>query len=224
MIVLGLDSGGRGIGVALVDGTRPIARRYEAMDQGHAARLVPLVQALLAEAGIGFPDIALYGVTIGPGSFTGLRVGLAAVAGMALATGCGIVGISRFDAVRAACDPAWDDRPLIVALDGRRPEPFVAIFGPDGTPWAAPGCFPAAAVARMAPPGPVIVAGDGAHLLSAAFGDRATVAGTDPIDPLHVAHLAFDRRAEARTGPPPPFYLRPPDAVAAPPFRPAVTP
>jgi tRNA threonylcarbamoyladenosine biosynthesis protein TsaB len=215
MIVLGLDAAGAGCGVAVRRGGRVLATRTEAMAQGHAVRLMPLVLEVLAEAGVVPGEIDLFGVTTGPGSFTGLRVGLAAVGGLALGAGKKTVGIPSFDAVLADLAPVAAGT-ILVALDGRRAEPFARLFDAGGRPLGEPLCLPAAELAVLIPPGPLTVAGDGAHLLLPALAGRADVhhAGPAAIDPATVARLAEARAAEAREGPPPPIYVRPPDAVA----------
>jgi tRNA threonylcarbamoyladenosine biosynthesis protein TsaB len=214
MIVLGLDAAGAGCGVAVRRGGQGLAARTEAMAQGHAVRLMPLVLEVLAEAGVAPGDIDLFGVTTGPGSFTGLRVGLAAVGGLALGAGKKIVGIPSFDAVLADLGPVGAGT-ILVALDGRRAEPFARLFDAAGAPLGEPLCLPAADLVALIPSGPLTIAGDGVHLLLPALAGRADVrhAGRSAIDPATVARLAEERADEAREGPPPPLYVRPPDAV-----------
>ncbi|TSD86519.1 tRNA (adenosine(37)-N6)-threonylcarbamoyltransferase complex dimerization subunit type 1 TsaB [Mycobacterium sp. KBS0706] len=214
MIVLGLDAAGAGCGVAVRRDGKVVAARTEAMAQGHAVRLMPLVLEVLAEAGVAPGDIDLFGVTTGPGSFTGLRVGLAAVGGLALGAGRKIVGIPSFDAVLADLGPVAAGS-ILVALDGRRTEPFARLFAASGNPLGEPLCLPAVELAALIPSGPLTVAGDGVHLLLPALAGRADVhhAGQSAIDPATVARLAEDRADQAREGPPPPLYVRPPDAV-----------
>lgn len=214
MIVLGLDAAGAGCGVAVRRDGWVVAARTEPMAQGHAVRLMPLVLEVLAEAGIAPGEIDLFGVTTGPGSFTGLRVGLAAVGGLALGAGRTIVGIPSFDAVLADLGPVAAGT-VLVALDGRRAEPFARLFDAAGDPLGEPLCLPAAGLVALVPPGPLTLAGDGAHLLLPALAGRADVhhAGPAAIDPATVARLAEERADQAREGPPPPLYVRPPDAV-----------
>jgi len=214
MIVLGLDAAGAGCGVAVRRDGQTVAARMEPMAQGHAVRLMPLVLEVLAEAGIAPGDIDLFGITTGPGSFTGLRVGLAAVGGLALGAGRKIVGISSFDAVLADLGPVTAGT-VLAALDGRRAEPFARLFDAGGAPLGEPLCRPAADLAALIPPGPLTVAGDGAHLVLPALAGRLNVrqAGPAAIDPATVARLAEERAEQAREGPPPPLYVRPPDAV-----------
>jgi tRNA threonylcarbamoyladenosine biosynthesis protein TsaB len=214
MIVLGLDAAGAGCGVAVRRDGQVVAARTEAMAQGHAVRLMPLVLEVLAEAAVAPGEIDLFGVTTGPGSFTGLRVGLAAVGGLALGTGRKIVGITSFDAVLADLGPVAAGT-VLVALDGRRTEPFARLFDAAGRPLGEPLCLPAADLVALVPSGPLTLAGDGIHLVLPALAGRAHVhhAGPVAINPATVARLAEERADQAREGPPPPIYVRPPDAV-----------
>ena len=87
MRVLGLDTTLGACSVGIIDGDRLLARRFEPMARGHAEALMPMVQAARREAGLKFADLDLLAVTIGPGTFTGVRVGLAATSGLGLASG-----------------------------------------------------------------------------------------------------------------------------------------
>lgn len=91
--------------VAVLAEGRVLAGDRQAMATGHAEVLPGQIDAVLAEAGLRPSDIALFGATVGPGSFTGVRIGLATLAGLALGTGRPMVGITRF-ALYAACLPA----------------------------------------------------------------------------------------------------------------------
>ncbi|MGF6227072.1 tRNA threonylcarbamoyladenosine biosynthesis protein TsaB [Inquilinus ginsengisoli] len=214
MIVLGLDAAGAGCGVAVRRDGHVVSARTEPMAQGHAVRLMPLVLEVLAEAAVAPGEIDLFGVTTGPGSFTGLRVGLAAVGGLALGAGRKIVGIPSFDAVLADLGRVASGN-ILVALDGRRTEPFARLFDAAGTPLGEPLCLQAADLVALVPSGPLTLAGDGAHLVLPALAGRPDVrqAGPAAIDPATVARLAEERADQAREGPPPPLYVRPPDAV-----------
>lgn len=218
MIVLGVDTGGAACSAAIWRDGATVAAEIREMARGHAERLVPMILDLCARAEIRPRDIDLYGVTVGPGAFTGLRIGLATVAGMALASGRPIVGVGSFDAF-AAMTTAEErvGRTLLVAIDSRRTEMFVRTFREDLTPlsdpaWASPG-----ELAGRLPPGPLLVAGDAAPaaLTGLAARDAVAARGTGQIDPALVAALAARDEAKAGLLPPEPFYLRPPDAIPA---------
>lgn len=226
MIVLAVDTAGAACSVALWRDGATLALRSEALRHGHAERLLPMVQQVLAEAGLGFAALDLFAVTTGPGAFTGLRIGLAAVGGMALACDRPIVGIGSFAAVAAGVDPAERaGHTLLVALDSRRAELFVQLFDAVPAPLGPPACLAPAALSALLPAGPVLVAGNAATPALAALAGRPGLrqaGGATEADPAAVAALADARAAEARRDPPAPVYLRPPDAAPAPPPRPIV--
>ncbi len=99
MLVLGINTVGNACDAALVAGGEVLAARTEEMEQGHDARLAPLVAELLAEAGRTPQDLARIAVVIGPGSFAGVRVGVAFARGLALALGAPVAGITSLEAM-----------------------------------------------------------------------------------------------------------------------------
>lgn len=125
--VLVIDTAGRACQVGVfVDGAARVAQRVE-MVHGHAEALLPQVQTAVAEAGVAFAELGAVVVTAGPGSFTGLRVGLAAAQGLGLALDCPVVAVSSL--------AAWAMTvagPVRVALDSRRGDAFVQEFGAGG--------------------------------------------------------------------------------------------
>ena len=96
--ILAFDSSGACCSAALWAGGRIAARRLEPMSRGQAERLMPMILAAMAEGGCGFADLTKIAVTVGPGSFTGIRVALAAARGLALAGGLPVMGVTTFDA------------------------------------------------------------------------------------------------------------------------------
>lgn len=202
MIVLAIDTCLFACSVAVVDGDRVLARRVEPMSRGHQERLAPLVQEAMLEAGLGFDQLERIGVTIGPGSFTGLRVGLAFAKGLAAALGIPAVGVGSLEAL------AEPERGNVVAvLDAKRGQVYLQAFA-DGASVSAPDALPIeTAAARVAEFAPDILIGTGAALLADVRpGVRVTLA--DVTDPVAVARLAASRSPV----PPRPLYLRAPDA------------
>src|SRR5262245_44701860 len=115
-----------------------LASARERFETGHAERLVPMIGEVMEKAGLEFSDLARIAVTVGPGTFTGTRIGVAAARALALSTGLGVVGVSSL-AVMAdiAADeigvrPTGED--LTVAVDARRGEVYVQLFAPDRLP------------------------------------------------------------------------------------------
>jgi tRNA threonylcarbamoyl adenosine modification protein YeaZ len=187
-----------------------LGRRRIAGERGHAQFLIPLLDELLTDAALSYRDVERIAVTTGPGSFTGIRVGLAAAQGLAMVLDVSVIGVTVFDAVAAAVAEAGNGaRNLLVALESRRTEIFAQQFNPEGRALGDPTIAPAAEIAARARPIMPALAGDAAHRLLPYL-----EVGTDSIiaaevDPVFVAKLAAGRVQ----GPSPaPFYLRPADA------------
>ena len=183
-----------------------IAARSEPMERGHQERLAPLVRELAAEAGIAFSDIERVGVTVGPGSFTGLRVGLAFAKGMGLALRKPVAGVGTLVALAAT---AGGSGVVVAAVDARREQLYLQAFR-DGAPLTEPealGAADAAERVRSVSAGESLtLAGSGARLLAGHF-PGATLQELAAADPVVVARLARSSEQPAR-----PLYLRAPDA------------
>lgn len=215
MRLLAFDCAGRGCAVAVLCDGRVAARRSEPMERGQAAALLPMIAAVLAEAAVPAASLDLIAVTTGPGGFTGLRIGIAAARGLALATGRPAVGVSSFAAIAAAVPaPPRVGRSLVVALDSKRDEIFLQAFASDGSPQGAAAQRTPAAAGALLPPGPLLLAGDAALRLAAGLGGRATVAADTAVpDPADIARLAAAAWRAGTALPPRPVYLRPPDTT-----------
>lgn len=218
MIVLGLDTATSGCSAAVWDDGRVTARRAEPMARGQAEALVPMAEAALAEAGVGFDRLDRIAVTVGPGAFTGLRIALAAARGFALAAGLPVVGVTTFDAVAHGLpERERAGRTVLVAVDSRRAEPFLNLFGPGLEPIGEPAMFEPGAVpawlAALLPAGPLLIAGDGAGLLRPVLGDRPDTAFADGPGTPDAAVVAALGAVRDIGLPAQPFYLRPPDVT-----------
>jgi tRNA threonylcarbamoyladenosine biosynthesis protein TsaB len=220
MKVLAFDSSGAACSAAIRDGEgRLVAHRFEPLARGHAERLMPMLRDVMAEAGVAFSGLDLIAVTTGPGSFTGIRVGLAAARGLALASALPLLGVTAFETIVAAVPPAERrGGALIVAIDSRRDDLFIQCFAADGAALSAPAALAPAALADAVPAGTLVLAGDGATRARdalAALGRSALLARADgPPDAADIAALALARwQPGAFPAPPLPLYLRPPDAT-----------
>ena len=179
---------------------------------GHAMQLLPLATQLLEQVGLTFEDVDRIAVGVGPGTFTGLRIGVATARALAQGTGAELVGISTLRTLAANAD----GRRVLAVLDARRGEAFVAEYEGDAE-LRAPAAVTPETLATMAGPG-LLVLGDGA----VRFRKVLEPAGAEiPADgsPLHqVSALALARLATAQavTGESvTPEYLRLPDAELA---------
>jgi tRNA threonylcarbamoyladenosine biosynthesis protein TsaB len=205
MIVLGLDTCLSSCSVAVLDGERVVASAREVMARGHQERLAPMARDVMAEAGIAFDRLDRIAVTVGPGSFTGLRVGIAFAKGLAFALGKPTVGIGTLEALAA-------EAPGLVfpAIDARRGQLYLQAFE-DGRALMVPDALTAevaaARLAELSQGRPFTLVGSGAALL-ADFAPSATVIAAEGADARNVARLAAGRAP----GPLKPLYLRAPDA------------
>jgi len=222
MTLLAVDCATNACSAALWLDGRAGPRRYQAMRRGHAEALMPMVRAVMDEAGLAFADLDAIAVTTGPGAFTGIRIGLAAARGFSLAANVPVLGVTTLEAVAAAHDPGGAH--LLVALDSKRDDVYVQLFDPYGAARSAPASVMPGSAAILIPDGlQLAVAGDAADRVVEALTVRQPrprrLHGPDLPDAAVVARLAARRLAEhpPRRGDPPPsaLYLRPPDAVPA---------
>lgn len=186
------------------------------MTRGHAEALVPMVDETLREAGLGFPEIAAIAVTVGPGSFTGVRAGLAAARGLALARDLPLIGIDSFAAIAHAL-PAREcaGRATVVAIDTKRRDLYLSAVFASGETAVEPCVARPEDVIGLLPAAPIALAGDGRHMLRPllqAFDVREIA--IDGPDARDVALIASRLAASRETGRPAlPLYLREPEAV-----------
>ncbi|MGL4291911.1 MAG: tRNA (adenosine(37)-N6)-threonylcarbamoyltransferase complex dimerization subunit type 1 TsaB [Phreatobacter sp.] len=216
MLLLALDTALGASSAAILDTAagRLVASMSEPMDRGHAERLLPMVAELFAGAGLAARDCRRFVATTGPGSFTGLRVAIAAARGMALAAGGEALGVSTLDALAAPCLAAADPAPLLAVIDARHGHVYAALTGADGRMVLAPGYMPAAAAAAAALAHAAAIVGPGQAALLAAWPDGAAsprlVAATAIPDIAWVARLGAE--ADPRDAPCRPLYLKEADA------------
>src|SRR6476646_885543 len=164
MRVLAIDTALGACSAAVLDTAAGavIASETLAMVRGHAEAVMPLVARVMDAAGLEFALLDRVAVTTGPGSFTGLRVGIAAARGIALAAAKPAIGLTTF-AGFAAPHIAHDDKTAIaVAIDARHQHVYLQIFGPGGHTLIAPRIASIADAVRAAANGPVRIAGTGA--------------------------------------------------------------
>ena len=210
--MLALDSSMAACSAAVWADGRIAARRRERLQRGHAEALVPMVAAALADAGVAAARLDAIAVTRGPGSFTGVRIGLAAARGFALALARPLIGLTTLEVLAAAVDiaaveGAGSALPVLAAIEARRGQVYAQLF-PCGPPAAAMSVEAAAALAGG---GPVRLAGDAAPRVAAAVGAGARMAEGDGRPDAAAALPLALRRAPADS-PPAPLYLRAPDA------------
>jgi tRNA threonylcarbamoyladenosine biosynthesis protein TsaB len=207
--ILAIDTCLDACSVAVCAGETLLAVRSEPMSRGHQERLAPMVYEAMRDAGLGFSALGRIAVTVGPGSFTGLRVGLAFAKAMALALDIPCVGVGVLEALALGMAPQGF---VCAAVDAKGGQIYLQIFI-DGRAAMAPDALaPDTAAARLGElwtGGPASLIGSGAALLAGVLPSAAILPRTAP-DPLAIARIG--QAARAPIPPPRPLYLRAPDA------------
>jgi tRNA threonylcarbamoyladenosine biosynthesis protein TsaB len=166
------------------------------------------------EANIEFAELDRIAVTTGPGSFTGLRVGLAAARGIAMTAAKPAVGLSTLAAYAAPLIAQDDTTPVITVIDARHQHVYMQVFGAGGRTLVAPRIAPVRDAVRAAMQSSARIVGSAAHLVAAAWPSGETspvlVNASSAPDIKWIARLGA--AAVEGLGPPRPLYLRAPDA------------
>jgi len=195
------------------DGAGQTVALRELRERGHAEAIMPMVAAAMERAHCRFQDLERIAVTVGPGSFSGVRVGVAAARGLALATGAPLVGLTTLAVMAKGARRVLGlgEEPLAVAHDARRGQVYFAFFDGKGGALGEIALLAPAAAADLLEKG-ARVAGSGARLLAEARpGARFRTALPDLLpDAADLALMAL--KARPVEGPVSPLYLRPPDA------------
>jgi tRNA threonylcarbamoyladenosine biosynthesis protein TsaB len=215
MRVLAIDTALSACAAAVFDtGTSTtIASETLAMPRGHAEALMPLLARVIDQAGINFADLDRIAVTVGPGSYTGLRVGIAAARGIALVTGSPAVGLSTLTALAAPHLAAAETRAIVSAIDARHGQVYFQVAGPGGRMVVSPRLATIDEAIRLVSTRPCLMVGSGAGQLAAAWRFGSERPSVDPRPYPDIDWVArLGAVAEAATALPKPLYLRRPDA------------
>lgn len=214
MRVLAIDTALEACAAAVLDSERATVQETLSMARGHAEALLPLIARVMERAKTRFVEIDRIAVTTGPGSFTGLRVGISAARGIALAAGKPAVGITTLAAFAAPLLDEDDSTAVAVAIDARHDHVYLQLFGSGGRTLVAPRIASLHDAARLAASAPARLVGSAAKALAAAWPAREPaplrVEETPAPDIVWVARLgaaALDTNVA-----PKPLYLRAPDA------------
>ena len=197
---------------AVFEDDRPLAVRFEPMTKGHQERLGGLVRDAMAEAGGGFDALDRIGVTVGPGSFTGLRVGMAFAQGLGAALDRPVAGLSTLDALAVSLPN--DTAPTAALIDARRGQVYARLFD-GGRPLGPDAALTLEDAARQITDlgRPVRLVGGGASVLVEAFPDLEAALIDPRAAPSPEALAILTARADPAASPPRPLYLRAPDAT-----------
>lgn len=206
MIVLAIDTAGVDCSVAVYDAASDVvvARAQETLGKGHAERLSAMIDEVMNKAGLDPAELGRIGVTVGPGSFTGIRVGVAAARGLALALGIEAIGVTTLEVLAETARRSGETGAIMATIDAKRGEVYLQPFDKNGCPAAEPQ-------AMLLDDADAFIAAAGAKLTGSGEAALANAsAEPDHFDIEAVARLAA--RQPKVTGKPVPLYLRGPDA------------
>ena len=217
MTILGFDTATATCSAALWADGAVVAHRQREAGGRHAETLVPMLREIAAEGGTTLAEIDAFAVTVGPGSFTGIRIGLAAARGLALAGKRPLIGFSTLEVLAAGVPDGQREGPILAALDAGRGRLYAQLFDRSLAPLTEPEALEAQALPGFAEAagsgGPLVVAGTGQEVALAALTPAIEVRpASGPSTPdARVLVRCAAARAEARGGsadPVRPLYLR----------------
>ena len=201
MLILALDTSANFVSVALLDETRVFAFTEEVMERGQAETLIPKIQYVLEQSHLTMRDVQGIAVSTGPGSFTGVRIGLACARALGLALNVPVYGVTCFE--------AWNyhlNRPVKVVLETKRGDYFVQSFDQNGIATDEPAILSADRLRALLP---FAAVGTGAEQLKQEISCESIV----KISPTSVAigRIALSRTDNPK--PPVPLYMREADVT-----------
>lgn len=200
-MILTIDTSGPecAAGIYDADARALVASRSETLGKGHAERLMPMIDEVLQAAGLSLKDMTRVGVTVGPGSFTGIRVGVAAARGFALSLGIPAIGVTTLQVVAEQVLEIDPPAPVVAAIDAGRAEIFAQAFLPGGVMLTEPAIYEHDAIRAMIERFGAIVTGTGLDALEG----RAHGPDLYPLD--RIGRIAARSPDDTR---PSPVYLR----------------
>src|ERR1700722_12218281 len=216
MLILAIDTALDACAAAVLDTEAGglIAQESQAMKRGHAEALMPLIARVIEQSGIGFAGLDRIAVTTGPGSFTGLRVGISAARGIALAANKPAVGLSTLLAYAAPHLANDETTPVVSVIDARHNHVYLQTFAPGGRTVIAPRIAPISEAMRIAAETPARIVGNAARLVADGLksqGKQSIVVDDRPAP--DIAWIATTGAAMNQDqAPPKPQSLRAPDA------------
>ncbi|WP_105424546.1 tRNA (adenosine(37)-N6)-threonylcarbamoyltransferase complex dimerization subunit type 1 TsaB [Neorhizobium tomejilense] len=210
MIVLAIDTAGVDCSAALYDSAagKVLSEVTETIGKGHAERLMSVIDEALAAANLPLKAVERVAVVIGPGSFTGIRVGVAAARGFALALGVESVGVTTLEALALKFLGEHPDQPVVVAMDAKRNEVYTQAFSANGEALSQPAALSPEDASELGQSLSAVMTGSWVeHSLGK---EVAEYDGRDRFDIAVVARIAAEKPVDAQR--PKPLYLRGPDA------------
>ena len=222
VLVFALDTSTAACSAALRSDGKTLAKRFEWMERGHAEALMPMVEDVMAEAEAAPGALDLIAVTVGPGTFTGLRIGLAAARSLALATGIPCIGLTTTETLAQSLTDGTADETVVAVLDSKRADIYTQSFSANDVALDEPTALAAdqlpshlADVSKKI--GSCALVGDAQQTVGPMLTDAGWTARETQVISPDAEVLASLAEARWNPGenlaPPAPLYLRPADAV-----------
>lgn len=216
MLILAIDTALDACSAAVLDtgAGKLIAQESQAMKRGHAEALMPLIARVMKQSGVPFAALDRIAVTTGPGSFTGLRVGLSAARGIGLAAAKPVVGLTTLSAYAAPIVSDAGEAPVISAIDARHDHVYFQVVSGNGSSLVRPKVAPVTEALEAAKFGAPYLVGNAAAILAARWpADAAPPIKVDAQPAPDINWVAWLGAAVTPgTAPAKPYYLRAPDA------------
>ncbi len=206
MKLLAIDTSGADCSAAIYDDEAGcvLAERQETIGKGHAEALMAMIDAVLVEAELDIKSIEKIGVVVGPGSFTGIRVGVSVARGFGVALGVPLCSVTSLETLAQAALQQDASKPVLCVMDAKRGQVYGQLFAPDGQSIEGPSVMELDAARAFFASHPARLVGSGAGLV---VGDEEAL-GKDTLPIADVAALAARKAPDKPT----PLYLRGPDA------------
>jgi tRNA threonylcarbamoyl adenosine modification protein YeaZ len=216
MRVLAIDTSLPAVSVCIYDSgaQQAVVRETSPMQKGHAEALMPMIERV-ARLGGGFASLGRVAVTVGPGSFTGIRIGVAAARGIALACEVEAVGVSTLAALATPLLFSEDERIVVAAIDASHGNVFLSAYNSNGRVLTSPRLISLSDACRLLAAGSVIATGSGAENLretARALGKEIMVDEREAWPDI-VAVAKLGAVADPQTAPARPVYLKAPDVT-----------
>ncbi|MBP0440516.1 tRNA (adenosine(37)-N6)-threonylcarbamoyltransferase complex dimerization subunit type 1 TsaB [Tianweitania sediminis] len=208
-MLLAIDTSANLCAVCVWEGNAALASITEDIGTGHAEHLMGMIDEVLAQAEATYGDLSRIGVVIGPGSFTGVRVGVSSARGLALALSIPAVGVTTLEALAAEARAAGAAHPTLAVIDARRDQFYSALYDEHGSELLRPAVLDIENTTSRLPAGDLVLTGSGASVFADRLGHSGLGSGaTASIDTY--ARLAAAKAVVAEK--PKPLYLRGADA------------
>jgi tRNA threonylcarbamoyladenosine biosynthesis protein TsaB len=215
MLILAIDTALEACAVAILDTGAGRLRVHEqqAMARGHAEALMPMIDRTMRAAELSFMALDRIAVTVGPGSFTGLRVGISAARGLGLAAEKPVVGVTTLSAYAAPHLTESGD-PIVSLIDARHDRVYMQVVAGDGAALVRPRLAAAGEIAAIVPAGSPCLVGNAARMVADRWpADAAPPASVEQLAAPDIAWVAWlGAAADPATARPRPLYLRAVDA------------